>query len=227
VGIEIAAYAPVEGFELLQAEGSAITGLAYPAKGPACCGIRLTSGKHFIGATRASGYSEVAASRGIRDGWCQFSIQLDQSDFIFGDKIVLSCLVTSKTLGAVAYDTFEFCGASASGNRRRSVGSIVHGEQTKGTRSKDIEHYMPLIERTMGELSDHDAIAFAFKFLLNREPDAEGYRSYMTEFDRGLSRGQFLQAITLSNEFKARYYLPSPFDAAFPALPVFAAVQLA
>jgi Domain of unknown function (DUF4214) len=226
VGIEIAAYAPVEGFEVTRTEGATVTGLAYPATGPLCCGVRFTSGRHFIGAARADGYSELPGARGIRDGWCQFSLQLDQADFVFGDKIVLSCLVTSRTLGSIAYDAFDFGAAPAFGNRRRSVGSIVHGDQIVGSRSKDVERYMSLIERTMGGLSDHDAIAFAFKFLLNREPDSEGYRAYMTEFDRGLSRTQFLQAITSSGEFKSRYYLPSPFDAAFPVPPVFAPLQL-
>lgn len=226
MGLEISAYAPAAGFELTSVEGSCVLGLAYPRQGPACSALKLLGGGQFLGAVRADGFSKKAAARKLRDGWCQFSIQLDRGDFIFSDDITLSCLATGKTLGSVSLKQADPGVAPAQRGRRRSVKSLIHPDR-RGMAAAEADQYFPLIERTAASLPDREFLSFAFRLLFNREPDADDLARYMKELDKSVSRAGTLRLMTSSSEFKSIDNLPSPFDEAFPGIPVFAPLRFA
>ncbi len=58
-------------------------------------------------------------------------------------------------------------------------------------------------------LSDEDFVAVAYRNVLGREPELEGFHYWLTQLDRGLSRGDMILYVSLAPEFVSAHPLPS------------------
>lgn len=105
------------------------------------------------------------------------------------------------------------------------MASILRSEEENWLPPCEAEKYISLLERTADGMSDENFLVFAFRFLLGREPDPSGFTSYMADLVGGVLRAQLLRTVMLSQEFKSRPGLPSPFDGSFPEPPVFAPIS--
>ena len=58
-------------------------------------------------------------------------------------------------------------------------------------------------------LSDEDFVAVAYRNVLGREPELEGFHYWVNQMDRGLSRGDMILYVSLAPEFVRAHPLPS------------------
>ncbi len=58
-------------------------------------------------------------------------------------------------------------------------------------------------------LSDEDFVAVAYRNVLGREPELEGFHYWLTQLDQSLGRGDMILYVSLAEEFKRAHPLPS------------------
>jgi uncharacterized protein DUF4214 len=216
-------YSAVHECKELRLDGATLYGLAYPKTGPHCCAINLVSDGRIVGAVRADQFSKFAADSDLRDGWCAFHLELAHDHFIFSDQLVLQCMVSRNVLHIVEFDAVPWGHSVALAPQSVPVALSDLTFRWSASVRRDIHAYHPLIERIVEPLNDEQYVNFAFRFILARDPDDDGRGAYLSSIRATGDRKAVLLALWSSDEFaeRRRGYLPSPFDEAFPAIPIF------
>ena len=217
-------YAAVYRTDMVRIDGTNVSGLAYPQRGPLCCALELVSGGRIVGAFRANQFSSAAAVKGLRDGWCAFNFNLRPADFIFSDVLRLRCLSTQAAVLDVEHSSMNWRQIATPGALRRRIALETLLEGQSHGEDSEARTYYALIERTTELFDNWHFIEFLYRLLLGREPDAEALASYRPMLHSRSGRSRIFDIIASSEEFNSKNHgrFPSPYDENFPALPVFA-----
>ena len=214
-------YSPILGSQGVQLAGGTLEGLAYPERGPRCCALELGSGGRVVRAARADKFSELAAGKGLRDGWCGFAVAPRAGDFIFSDQLVVRCAVSGAKVAVVEHD--EWARAQAGRDTRTSSGvSVTSLLASRSTRTAcDPAAYWRLLDRTTREFSDRVFVEQLYMIIVDRPADEHGLSSHVNRIRAGLGRRGVFDGMIGSEEFTHQVggRFLSPFSQDFPIVP--------
>jgi hypothetical protein len=213
-------YEPVYRMENFSFEDGWMRGWAYPQTGSRCCALGLYNDAALIFALRCDRFSQEAADRGIRDGWCAFELRVGPELFVQSDRATIRCLRSGVELGAVERGSQWPASHSARKLEHGTVEKLMAGDE-HGIFA--IEPYLPVIERLAIHLSDENLGAFLFRFLLRRTPDEEGLAIYTRQLRAGVPCMNIMDELMNSDEYKKLKNVPFPnvFSEDFRELPIF------
>ena len=176
----------------------------------------------MVRATRADKFSESAAGKGLRDGWCGFAVAPRAADFIFSDQLIVRCAVSGARVAVIEHDEW----ALAPGRETKTSGnvSVMSLLASRSTRTPcEPSAYWRLLDRTTRAFSDRMFVEQLYLIIVDRPADEHGLSSYTTRLKAGLGRRSVFDGMIGSDEFtdKVGGRFLSPFSQDFPIVPKF------
>lgn len=179
-------YADVFGFAFRGRRAGGAWGIAYPATGPKCCALEVSSNDVLLDVIACNEFDDGAAICDLRAGWCGFLIP-DRSEFsMFSEQPTVRCLSSGRLLQTSSFVNLgEVCGpALPKAGEVMSLEQVIRGNGGSGVAA--LESYQRFIRLAEAQLGDIDKVEFVFELLLGRSSDPGGREEYLSEVSRGV-----------------------------------------
>lgn len=212
---KIATYSPVASFELHDRTGS-LSGFAAPKNGIAPCLLKLSSDNTPITFGRATRLNAIAASRGLRQGWCGFEISGLRQAFAIGDDVRVTCAVSGETLAQLSFDAALFSSEPAA-TRTLKTADLTRFARG-GEMCADVDDLLPFAMAHYQAFGARAFIEASYLTILRRWPDLTAPDIVGADEDTiDMVLAIWLRDLVDSDEFQNQWAaeIPGPFHQAF------------
>jgi hypothetical protein len=211
-------FAPVDSFELLQdpIPSGVLRGIATPVSGPKPCALALVAGEATIATSAAMGFSQGAAERGIRQGWCAFQIGGLHQAVALGHDVELRCIVSGQV--QIRWEGSALAASLTPPRPKYLAFSDLRTVLRGFDACTDLQQVLPFaleLARISGSRTVRRA---SYQYFLERPPEPAVEAERPPDLVTAQAVLKLWSDLSQSPEHRAldRQFLPGPFDPRFP-----------